>query len=150
VVLAVESDPGNYGRVALLVGARSPSELQFTADMERWKASSAVDVYVTVDRPDSTWDGPVGVVTRQLGPAGINPDRSVALLCGPEIMMRFAAGDLLKLGVPAERIYASLERNMECGVGLCGHCVIGDRYVCWGGPVVPWSIAGDLMRVPEL
>lgn len=150
VVLAVEADPGHYGRVVLLVGARSPSELQFTADMERWKASSAVDVYVTVDRPDESWDGPVGVVTQQLRPAGIDPDKSIALLCGPEIMMRFAASDLLKIGVPAERIYVSLERNMECGIGLCGHCVIGDRYVCWGGPVVPWSVAADLLKVAEL
>lgn len=149
VVLAVESDPGHYGRAALLVGAKNPGELQFTADMARWEASSAIDMYVTVDHADATWDGPVGVVTQQLGPAEIAPD-SIALLCGPEIMMRFAAEDLLKVGIPAEKIYVSLERNMECGMGLCGHCVLGDRYVCWGGPVVPWSIAADLMKVPEL
>ena len=150
VVLAVESDPGHYGRVALLVGARTPGDLQFNADLERWKASSAVDVYVTVDRPDATWDGPVGVVTRQLGPAQIDAAESVAVVCGPEIMIRFAATDLMRLGMPAERIYVSLERNMECGIGLCGHCVLGKKYVCWGGPVLPWSDAADLLKVPEL
>jgi NAD(P)H-flavin reductase len=65
-------------------------------------------------------------------------------------MMRFAAGDLLAAGIAAERIYVSVERNMECGIGVCGHCQIGGTFVCWGGPVMPWSVAADLMKVPEL
>ncbi len=149
VILALESDPGSYGRAALLVGARTPEDIQFTSDLDRWNASSAMDVFVTVDRADETWVGSVGVVTRLLDPAAINPE-SIALLCGPEIMMRFAATDLLALGLDPDRIYVSLERNMECGIGLCGHCQLGPMFVCWQGPVVPWSVAADLMRVPEL
>lgn len=149
VALAVESDPGAYRRVVLLVGARTPADIPFRADLARWDASSALDVYTTVDRGEPGWDGSVGVVTRLLGPAQVASD-SVALLCGPEVMMRFAAADLLDLGVDPDEIHVSLERNMECGVGLCGHCQAGRDFVCWKGPVMPWSRAADLMKVPEL
>lgn len=149
VILALESDPGSYGRAVLLVGARSPADIPFPSDLDRWEASSAVDSYVTVDRADDKWDGPVGLVTRQLVPAAVDPG-SIALMCGPEIMMRFAAADLLALGMTPDRIYVSFERNMECGVGVCGHCQVGPMFVCRDGPVAPWTVAADLMRVPEL
>lgn len=149
LVLAVESDPGAYRRVALLVGARTPAEIPFRSDLDRWKASSAIDLFVTVDRADPGWDGPVGVVTRLLGPAEIDPG-AIAVLCGPEVMMRFAATDLMTLGLDPEQIYVSMERNMECGIGLCGHCQVGPDFLCWKGPVIPWSHAADLMKVPEL
>lgn len=149
LLLGVESDPGAYRRVVLLVGARTPADIPFHADLERWKASSALDVYVTVDRPDDGWDGSVGVVTRLLGPAGIDP-RSVAMLCGPEVMMRFAAADLVDAGLHSEEIFVSLERNMECGVGLCGHCQAGPDFVCWKGPVRSWREATRLMQVAEI
>ncbi len=149
VILALESDPGSYGRAVLLVGARAPADIPFPSDLDRWEASSAIDSYVTVDRADDRWEGPVGLVTRQLGPAAVDPD-SIALMCGPEIMMRFAAADLLALGMAPERIFVSFERNMECGVGLCGHCQVGPIFVCREGPVVPWTVAADLMRVSEL
>lgn len=149
VLLALEADPGSYGRAVLLVGARTPKDMPFVSDLDRWNASSVIDTFVTVDRADEHWDGPVGVVTRLLGQAAVNPD-SVALLCGPEIMMRFAATDLLGAGLRPERIYLSLERNMECGIGLCGHCQLGGVFVCRDGPVMPWAVAADLVNVPEL
>jgi NAD(P)H-flavin reductase len=149
VVLAVESDPGAYGRTALLVGARSPRDIPFRSDLQRWDASSAIDTFVSVDQADDTWSGPVGVVTRLLGPAAIDPG-SIALLCGPEVMMRFAAGDLLALGVDPGRIFVSMERNMECGIGVCGHCQLGKAFICRDGPVMPWTVAEQLMKVPEL
>jgi NAD(P)H-flavin reductase len=149
LALAVESDPGAFRRVVLLVGARTPADIPFSADLSRWQASSALDVYVTVDRSVPGWDGSVGVVTRLLRPAHVDPD-SLAVLCGPEVMMRFAAADLLDLGVDAGSIHVSLERNMECGIGLCGHCQAGAAFVCWKGPVMPWTSAADLMKVPEL
>jgi len=149
VVLAIESDPGAYGRASLLIGARTPGDIPFAADIERWKASSALDTFVTVDHADDGWKGPVGVVTRLLGPADVDRG-AIALLCGPEIMMRFAAGDLLALGFDPARIYVSLERNMECGVGVCGHCQLGEIFVCRDGPVLPWTKAERLMKVPQL
>ena len=149
VMLALESDPGSYGRAVLLAGARTPSDIPFASDLARWGASSVIDTFVTVDQADEKWEGTVGVVTRSLRPAQVNPD-SIALMCGPEIMTRFAAADLLALGVAPDRIFVSLERNMECGVGLCGHCQLGPIFVCWQGPVVPWTVAADLVKVPEL
>jgi len=149
VLLALESDPGSYGRAVLLAGARTPSDIPFASDLARWGASSAIDTFVTVDQADEKWEGTVGVVTRSLRPAEVNPD-SIALMCGPEIMTRFAAADLLALGMAPDRIFVSLERNMECGVGLCGRCQLGPIFVCWQGPVVPWTVAADLVRVPEL
>ncbi len=149
VILALESDPGSYGRAVLLAGARTPSDIPFASDLARWGASSAIDTFVTVDQADEKWEGTVGVVTRSLRPAQVNPD-SIALMCGPEIMTRFAAADLLALGMAPDRIFVSLERNMECGVGLCGHCQLGPIFVCWQGPVVPWTVAADLVRIPEL
>ena len=149
VILAIESNPGAYGRTALLVGARTPNDIPFTADLQRWDASSAIDTFLTVDQADDTWRGSVGVVTSLLDTAAVSPD-SIALLCGPEIMMRFAAGDLIALGLDRDRIYVSLERNMECGIGVCGHCQLGGKFVCRDGPVMPWTVAADLMKVPEL
>jgi NAD(P)H-flavin reductase len=149
VVMAVESDPGAFRRVVLLVGARTPDDIPFQADLARWGASSAVDTYVTVDRPDDRWEGSVGVVTNLLGQARIDPG-ALVVMCGPEVMMRFAAADLLALGIAPEQMYVSMERNMECGVGLCGHCQVGEKFVCWGGPVMPWTVASELMRVAEI
>jgi NAD(P)H-flavin reductase len=149
LLLAIESDPGAFRRVVLLVGARTPADIPFRADLARWEASSAIDVYITVDRADPEWDGSVGVVTTQLRPAHVDAG-SIGVLCGPEIMMRFAAGDLLDLGIPPDQIHVSLERNMECGIGLCGHCQVGPDFVCWKGPVISWDRAADLMKVAEL
>jgi NAD(P)H-flavin reductase len=149
VVLAIESDPGGYGRTVLLVGARTPADLPFHSDLDRWDASSAIDTFVTVDHADDTWIGSVGVVTSLFGGARIDPG-SIVLICGPEVMMRFAAGDLLAMGVQPDQIYVSLERNMECGVGVCGHCQFGGTFICRDGPVMPWTVAADLMKVAEL
>jgi len=93
-------------------------------------------VAVTVDRADSGWSGQVGVVTTLIEPAGIAPDNSMAFVCGPDVMMRFAADALAARGIPVSRIRVSLERNMRCGVGWCGHCQLGPLLVCRDGPVV--------------
>lgn len=149
LLLAIESDPGAFRRVVLLVGARTPGDIPFRADLARWDASSAIDTFVTVDRAEPGWEGSVGVVTRLLRHADVDPG-SIGVVCGPEVMMRFAASDLMDLGLPADQIHVSLERNMECGVGLCGHCQVGTDFVCWKGPVIPWSRAADLVKVAEL
>jgi hypothetical protein len=110
---------GRYGRVAVLVGARTPGDLLYVNEFDRWR-EAGVDVRVTVDRADSGWTGRVGVVTTLLEGLPVDPAATTAFVCGPEVMMRFAALALLDRGVAATAIRVSLERNMRCGIGLCG------------------------------
>lgn len=139
-----------YRRLVLLVGARTPSDLPFRDDLDRWEADPRIDVRITVDRAVRGWTGPVGVVTKTLGRAGFAPELATVLTCGPEIMMRFAAQALLARGVAAEHIHVSLERNMRCAVGTCGHCQLGPFFVCRDGPVFAWPEVARLMEVREL
>jgi len=149
VVLTALADRSRYGRIVLLVGARTPGDLLYIDEMERWRRDG-VEVVITVDRADSGWSGEVGVVTTLIEPAGLAPDNSVAFVCGPDVMMRFTADALAARGIPVNRIRVSLERNMRCGVGWCGHCQLGPLLVCRDGPVVGYDRAAALMRVREL
>ena len=149
VVLTALADRSRYGRIVLLVGARTPGDLLYPGELERWR-SDGVQVAVTVDRADSGWSGQVGLVTALIEPAGLAPGNSVAFVCGPDVMMRFTADALAARGIPASRIRVSLERNMRCGVGWCGHCQLGPLLVCRDGPVVGYDRAAALMRVREL
>lgn len=126
------------GRVFVLVGARDPSQVVYHDDLEAWDREGAV-VLVTVDRGTPEWRGRVGLVTALLADAGFDPSSTAALICGPEIMMRFSARALVDSGVDASRILVSLERNMQCGLGWCGHCQLGPFLLCRDGPVVPYS-----------
>ena len=137
------------GRVFVLVGARDPSQIVFGEDLAAWARDGAT-VLVSVDRPSSQWHGHVGLVTTLLADAGFDPVNTRALLCGPEIMMRFTARALVDLGVDAEQILVSLERNMQCGLGWCGHCQLGSLLLCRDGPVVPYAgIVDGLMNERE-
>ncbi|MGI5202437.1 FAD/NAD(P)-binding protein [Spirillospora sp. CA-108201] len=149
VVLRALADRGAFGRVAILVGARTPGDLLFTGELDAWRARGA-QVEVTVDRPAPGWDGRVGLITALAGGADVDPARTAAFVCGPEIMMRLTARALTGLGVPAGKIRLSLERTMRCGVGWCGHCQLGPLLVCRDGPVVPYARAAALMTVREL
>jgi len=140
---------GSYGRVALLVGARTPEDLLYPKECATWR-DAGVDVHVTVDRADAGWTGNVGVVTTLFERLDLRPDRTTAFVCGPEVMMRFAARGLLDRGVPAPAVHVSLERNMRCGVGLCGHCQLGRLLLCRDGPVVGYDRAAPLLDVKEL
>ncbi len=149
VIHAVVADRSRYGRLVLLIGARTPADLLYTEELRRW-GDEGVEVGVTVDRPDAGWTGHVGVVTSLLPSARVDPASSIAFVCGPEVMMRFTARALVAQGIPAERVRVSLERNMRCGVGWCGHCQLGPMLVCRDGPVVEWARAEPLMSVREL
>jgi NAD(P)H-flavin reductase len=128
----------------VLYGARGPAELLYTDELEGWGAQVIVDV------PAPGWDGPVGVVTKLIERARFDPARTLAMICGPEVMMRFAAAALRERGVPAEAIWVSLERGMVCGVGHCGHCQLGPLLICRDGPVFRHDTVQRLLRVPEL
>jgi NAD(P)H-flavin reductase len=138
------------GRIAVLYGSRSPDDLMYADELHAWRARFDLDVLVTVDRAGGGWRGDVGVVPALLRRVELDPANTVGYVCGPEIMMRFTADALTDRGVPADRVEVSLERNMKCMVGLCGHCVLGPYYVCTDGPVLPWSAVGRLVRLREV
>ncbi len=137
------------GRVVLLAGARSPADLVFTRELEAWRRRGA-DVRVTVDRGDADWDGRVGLVTGLIHDAIADPAATTAFVCGPEIMTRLVGQALVDAGIPARDIRVSLERNMRCGVALCGHCQLGPLLVCRDGPVVSYAEAAPLLAIREL
>jgi NAD(P)H-flavin reductase len=138
-----------YGRVVLLYGGRSPEDLLFTDELKRWE-NLGVEVLVTVDYGMTTWNGRVGLVTTLIPRAGFDPRSTLALVCGPEIMMRFTAAALIERGVRPDRVRVSLERNMRCGVGLCGHCQYRELFVCVDGPVLAFTRVAGLLGTREL
>jgi NAD(P)H-flavin reductase len=139
-----------YGNVVVLYGGRSPEELLYTAELERWRGRFDVEVGVTVDQAAAGWHGRVGVVTTLVQRATFDPDATVAMICGPEIMMRFAVAALRERGVASESIHVSLERSMKCAIGLCGHCQLGPAFICKDGPVFTWETVEPLLSVREL
>jgi len=149
MLLTVLEQRARYRRVVLLVGARSPRDLLFTRELETWRRRG-VEVRVTVDRADAGWKGDVGLVTRFIDGAVVHPAATTAFVCGPEIMMRVCAHALVHLGVAAEDIQVSLERNMRCGAALCGHCQLGPLLLCRDGPVVSYAEAAPLAAKKEL
>ena len=139
-----------FGEVALLYGARTPADLVFRREVERWAAGHDLQVDVTVDTAGVDWPGKVGVVPKLVAGARFDPASTTAFVVGPEIMMRYSAQALLERGVPAERIYVSMERNMQCGVGHCGHCQLGPTLICRDGPVYRYDVIEPLLGVREL
>jgi NAD(P)H-flavin reductase len=140
----------DYGSVCLLVGARTPADLLYRQELEAWRGRFDVDVDVTVDSAEAEWRGRVGLVTKLIPDAPFDPARATAFVVGPELMMRFTVGALVERGVPKERIHVSMERNMRCGVGHCGHCQLGPKLICRDGPVFPYPEVEELMEVREL
>jgi NAD(P)H-flavin reductase len=141
---------GNFDAVSLLVGARTPGDLLYVHELEQWRGRFDVEVGVTVDSAAADWHGRVGVVTKLIPGAAFDPERTTALVVGPELMIRFTVAALLERGVAKERIHVSMERNMRCGVGHCGHCQLGPVLVCRDGPVFPYPEIEQLMEVREL
>lgn len=146
VVLAALNRPG---RLSLLVGARTPTDLSFTGELNAWREAAA-QVLVTVDRAESGWTGQVGVVTELIGQARFDPAATTAYVCGPEVMMWRCAQALAARAVDADRIAVSMERNMQCGVAECGRCQVGPLLVCRDGPVVSYATASPLLATKEL
>ena len=139
-----------YGKIVILSGTRTPADILFRREMEQWRSRFDVDVFTTVDRAMSGWKGNVGVVTTLIARAPVDPQNSVAMVCGPEVMMRFTVMELQKRGIGTERIFVSMERNMKCGVGLCGHCQYGPSFVCKDGPVYPFDRIKDHFATREI
>ena len=144
------SEREKYGRISLLYGTRTPADILFHNELERWRGRLDLDVEVTVDRASTSWRGHVGVVTTLIPKASFDPLQTTAFICGPEIMMRFTVLELERRGIPSENIYLSLERSMKCGVGLCGHCQLGPCFICKDGPVFSYSKIKNITGLREI
>jgi NAD(P)H-flavin reductase len=144
------ADRGNYGRITILYGSRSPKDILYRNELEKWRGRFDLDVAVTVDRGTGDWFGDVGVVTNLIPGAEFDLLESAALVCGPELMMRFTISELATHGIPKDSIYISMERNMKCGIGLCGHCQFGPYFVCKDGPVFRFADVEPFFNVREV
>jgi NAD(P)H-flavin reductase len=128
-----------YGAVKILHGVKTPHDLLFRERFDAWRRHPDTEVLLTSDQPDKTWHYHVGVVTELFEQVAVDPARAMVLMCGPEIMMRLGVSILMQRGIPATAIYLSLERHMECGIGLCGHCQMGPYFLCKDGPVMRYD-----------
>lgn len=126
---------GDYNRLMILYGARSPRDILFKRELNAWNLLPDTQSLTTVDYGGVSWRGHVGVVTTLFRSIRTQPTETYALLCGPEIMMRYAMRELLTRGLPKHQIFLSMERNMKCAAGFCGHCQLGPFFVCKDGPV---------------
>ena len=139
-----------YGKVVLLYGTRAPADILFRRELQQWHSRFDLEVHVTVDRAIGNWRGNVGVVTTLIPRAPFDPHSTVAMVCGPEIMMRFTVQELERRGVALENVHLSMERNMKCAVGFCGHCQFGPTFICKDGPVFRYDRLQPLLTVREM
>ena len=147
LLLALLEDRGRFGRVILCYGARTPDDLIFKGQLDEWSGLESLEVHLTVDRADNGWQGRVGVVTTTLEGVSLDAERAIGAVCGPPIMMKFGTLALLDKGFRPENLYLSMEKNMSCGIGQCGHCRLGPYYVCKDGPVFTYDQIRD---VPDI
>ena len=150
VIYHVLANRDKYGKFVLLYGARTPEDILYAKDLEKLRSRFDLDILITVDRATGSWHGNVGVVTQLAGHAPFDPRHCTAMICGPEIMMRFSIMELQKRGVTDENMYVSMERNMKCGIGLCGHCQLGGHFVCKDGPVYRYDKIRDIFGKREM
>ena len=150
VLYHVLRNRSDYGRVILLYGARSPLDLLYRVELEQWSKQPNIEVLVTVDKGDSTWKGNISVVTKLLGSIKLDTANTIALVCGPEVMMKYGAEDIERVGLESNQIYVSMERNMKCGYGQCGHCQFGPIFICKDGPVFPYIRIRDMLEKKEI
>jgi NAD(P)H-flavin reductase len=147
LLYALEAIKDNLKRVVLCYGSKTPADCIYKPLFNRLNSIDKFEAFRTVDRPDPDWKEPVGVVTTLLEKVKMNIDESVAVVCGPPVMMKFGTLKLLELGYKDEQIYLSMEKNMSCGLGKCGHCMMGEFFVCKDGPVFTYD---EIKHNPEI
>jgi NAD(P)H-flavin reductase len=150
VIYSLMKNRDEYGRIIILYGGRSPLDLLYRVELEKWEDEQNVEVLVTVDRGDSSWKGNVGVVTTLFNYIKLDARNTVAYVCGPEIMMKYTIDELERWNVAQDHIFLSMERNMKCAVGFCGHCQYGPTFICKDGPVFPLPRIRSLLDRKEL
>jgi NAD(P)H-flavin reductase len=150
VIYQLLAERQRFGNIAILYGARSPEDMLYLKELEQWRGRFDLHVDATVDSAQRGWLGHVGVVTQLIGKAPFDPANTVAMICGPEIMMRFTIMELQKQGLDAENIFVSMERNMKCAIGFCGHCQYGPHFICKDGPVFPYDRIQKIFKQREI
>ena len=148
LLYALFNNVGDYKKIILKYGARTSKDIVYINEIERWKKRAAnVEIGVTVDIGDESWKGNVGLVTTVLKDSGVDINNAVSIVCGPPIMMKFVTFKLLDMGFKESQIYLSMEKNMSCGIGKCGHCRVGPYYACKDGPVFTYDKLKDLPNI---
>ena len=147
LILDLLAETGRDRQSTVLLGARQPDDLLYRSEHERWRAAPGLRLEVTVDVAPAGWRGDVGLVTGLLDRVELDADRTTAFVCGPEVMMWFVARELRRLGLRPDSILVSLERNMHCAIGHCGHCQLGPAFICHDGPVLDWATVEPLLAV---
>ena len=150
VIYSILRSRDEFGRVIVLYGGRSALDLLYRVELEKWGNENQVEALVTVDRGDSSWKGHIGVVTSLFSYIKLDARNTLALVCGPEVMMKYTVQELLNRGIPEDQIHLSMERNMKCAIGFCGHCQMGPTFICKDGPVYPLAKIWPLMDRKEL
>ena len=148
VIYHIINNRSDYGRVHLLYGARTPNDMLYTRQFEDWEANG-IEIHQTVDRADHSWKEHVGVVPMMFYHLRLDPKKTTVLTCGPEIMIHFVIYEAMARRIPKEQIYVSMERNMKCGIGLCGHCQFGPSFVCKEGPVYAYAAIEPFFGVED-
>ena len=149
-IYALLEQRDKFGEIALLYGVRKPEDLLFTKEFEAWRGKYGVQVKLTVDTADREWRGNVGVVNTLVQRANFDPTNTVAMICGPEVMMRFAVSELKRREVPEDQIFITMERNMKCAVGFCGHCQFGSAFICKDGPIFRYDKVKQFFGIREV
>lgn len=148
LIEALANSSHSSDRIHVLYGARDPGNILFRRHIDQWKTQ--LNFLQTVDSADTDWKHYVGVVPSLFDYISFDPEKTTAFVCGPEVMMRYSVARLLAMGVSAADIYLSMERNMECAIGFCGHCQFGDKFICKDGAVFCYREIADLLMIPEL
>ncbi|NNE39277.1 MAG: FAD/NAD(P)-binding protein [Gammaproteobacteria bacterium] len=144
------NNPSACRSLTVFYGARGPEEILYHEELESWRTFPHTRVEITVDHATYNWRGNVGVVTKLLKPGQFKPKKTVAYVCGPEVMMKFCARQMLELGINKESIFLSMERNMKCAIGHCGHCQFGKDFICKDGPIFPYDQIESRLNIREL
>lgn len=150
VIYQIVNHRGRYGRFAVLYGTRTPDDILYERELTRWRSHFDVELSVTLDHGLGEWHGNVGVVTQLISRLALDPSNTIALICGPEVMMRFTVQALAIHGLSPDLMYVSMERNMKCGIGLCGHCQVRGEFICRSGPVYRYSEVAPWLSTREL
>lgn len=150
VIYSILAQRQRFRRVVILYGARTREDLLYPRQLEHWRGKFDLDIYVTIDRGGPDWRGNVGVVTTPIARLPLDPANTIAMVCGPEVMMRFCLLELQRRDIPLQHVYVSMERNMKCAVGFCGHCQYGPMFVCKDGPVFRFDRIASIFAKPEI
>lgn len=150
VIYQILHERDKYKNVIVMYGTRTPEDILYENELQQWEQESKINVYVTVDRAAGDWKGNVGVVTSLIPRATFDPSQTKVYICGPEVMMSFTIRALKQRGLNDEDIYVSMERNMKCAVGFCGHCQYGPHFICKDGPVFRYDRIEPIFRIEEI